>query len=172
MLVPHSTLRQHRHCQMLQYFNGNNATCASETDNGRPITAVETGKSSKYGCLAKTPHHFSCCTHGLFKNEHCRSRIMAVDVKMASDFLIIFSTGLRTFTYQFNSYNTRFQVIMAGNIRGPVFWNAMQCIVVYSYQCCYKEHGISIFMEVIHQTTHHHMPEDIFLKKQKFYSAH
>ena len=61
---------------------------------------------------------------------------------------------------------------MTVNIRGPVFWNAMQCTVVYSYQCCYKEHGVSILMEVIHQTTQHHMPEDTFLQKLKFYTAH
>jgi len=61
---------------------------------------------------------------------------------------------------------------MTVNNRGPVFWNAMQCTVVYSYQCCYKECGVSIFMEVIHQTTHNHMPEDIFLQKLKFYTAH
>jgi hypothetical protein len=85
---------------------------------------------------------------------------------------IIFSTGLCTLTFQCNSYNTRFQVLITVNIRGPIFWNAMQCTVVYSYQCCYKECGVSTFVEVIHQTTHNHMPEDIFLQKLKFYTAH
>jgi len=45
MLVQHSTLSQHRHCYMLKYCNGNNATCASETENGKPITASLTGEA-------------------------------------------------------------------------------------------------------------------------------
>jgi hypothetical protein len=128
--------------------------------------------SSKYRCLAKTLLHFSCYTHGLFTNKHFPARIMAVDEKRASDFLIILSSGLCTLTYQCNSYNTRFQVLITASIKGPVFWNAMPCTVVYSYQCCYKERDVSIFTEVIHQTTHQHMPEDIFLQKLKFYPAH
>jgi len=41
---------------MLKYCNGNNATCASETEIGRLIKTK--WGSSKYSCLAKTQPHF------------------------------------------------------------------------------------------------------------------
>jgi hypothetical protein len=97
---------------------------------------------------------------------------MAVDMKRASECLIILSTGLHTLADQFNSYNRRFQVLMTVNIMGPVLCNVMQCTVVDGYQCFEKECAVSSFMEVIHHTTHHHMPEDNFLKNLKFYTAH
>jgi hypothetical protein len=45
MLLQHSTFNQHRHYRMLQYRNGNNATSASETKYGRPITASQGGEA-------------------------------------------------------------------------------------------------------------------------------
>lgn len=88
---------------MLKYCNDNNATCASETENGRSITASQTGEAQNTAAQQE-PNLIFLLHSRTVHNEHFPARITAVDVKRASDSLIIFSTGLCTLTDQCNSY--------------------------------------------------------------------